>query len=282
MSTVARIATRLPPPESGADLETMLRQNPVLTKAGSRFTDETWDLSFEMQAVRKPACDKRLDFRMSPRGRYRVKYVFPDGRGLADYPCFHAHAKRLLAVMILSPRNKLGPVYQPKTLISTLHGLKRIYCYLAGQRLLLFRRRLGGPIRIVCTANRLLHVILPGNVAYDPYLPRSRSRLPFRSLASGDENAASPGQRSQALPEPDRTDPGRCLRRLLSVCLAYVDEHAGLILDARDVLGRWRQQRHRMKSCNIYPAPACRTAHAQLWGKIARLQQRGPESVAAV
>lgn len=124
-------ATQIPvaPIVRRVDFDALLAGDPKMTAAGSRYSAEIWDLGVEMQALRKLPSERQLDFRM--RASSSAKYLFPEGKVLADYPAFHRHAKRLMAAMTLCPRNTRRPVYAAQSLILTLRGLRRIYCHFA-------------------------------------------------------------------------------------------------------------------------------------------------------
>jgi integrase len=250
-----------------SDFEQAIAANPKMTGAGSRFDDEIWDLSTEMAAVRKPPCAKRINFRMRARGHDVVKYSFPEGKGLVDYPSFHTHAKRLIAAMILSPRNKLGPVFAASTLLKMVGALRRVYCHLAreGYTELESVPRWGfesftKAIEVypsgLLVAFRLLHLyrdLVPA-FTFDPW-----------QLAMATP-AAQAGARAR-YQNPTEPIPDPAFRQLLRVCVAYVQERAGPILDAREALARVRAERTN-KSLTAYPSKERRFAHQSVWERI--------------
>lgn len=255
----------VPPVATASDFELALAANPKVTAAGSRFGDEVWDLSAEMSAVRKRPCEKRIDFRMQVRGRHVVKYSFPEGKGLADYPLFHSHAKRLMAAMILSPRNKLGPVYAAKSLINTLGALRRIYCRLAREGYTeleqvpqwafeSFTKEIKSYTSELLATLRLIHVyrdLVPA-FTFDPW------RLTMATPAA----QACAKKRYQSPTEPI---PDPAFRQLLRVCVAYVQERAGPILDAREALARVRAERVARNLAAFYPSKESWKIHESLW-----------------
>ena len=256
-------AEKIVPITTTADFEHVLAANPTMTAAGSRFAEETWDLTLEMTAVRKPPCDKRLDFRMRARGQHVVKYAFPDGKGLADYPVFHTHAKRLLAAMILTPRNKLGPVFSAKTLIHTIGALRRIYTHLVKQAhtdlesvpvwtFESFTQQIESYPASLLAALRLIHLYrdLAPAFTFDPW------RVAIATPAA----QASMTKRYQ---QPTEPIPDAAFRRLVQVCVSYVEERAGAILDARELLGHVRTER-----AGRYPSSDSRFQHRELWDRI--------------
>jgi integrase len=219
-----------------ADFAAWLEGNPTMTGAGSRFADERWDLSFEMRSTRGPPCDKRLDFRMNGPRQGAAKYTFPDGKGLADYPCFHDHAKRLLAAMLFCPRNKLGPTYSPKTITNTLRRLRRVYCGLVKEGWGSFEsvphavfanamKSAESGWRPCVTTFGIMHL-------YGDLVPAFTfdSGPIMREVLAARHREENPDDRGTE-PIPDEV-----FRQLLRVCLDYVQERAATILNARDAL----------------------------------------------
>lgn len=251
-----------------SEFERALAGNPAVTGAGSRFTDDVWDLTLEMTAVRKPPSEKRLDFRMRARGRHVTKYSFPAGKGLADYPSFHRHAKRLMAAMVLSPRNKLGPVFSGKSLINTLGALRRLYCHLAREGYAeidqvpqwafeSFAKGLGSYSSGLLATFRFLHLyrdLVPA-FPFDPW------RIAMTTPAA----QASMRQRYQNPTEPI-ADP--IFRQLLRVCVAYVQERAEAILQGRAAIRRVRVARIRKSLVTLYPSKQSPLLHNALWEAI--------------
>lgn len=240
---------------TAAEFDLVVAKNPKMTAAGSRFSDETWDLTIEMAAVRKPPCDKRLDFR----------YAFPGDKGLSNYPVFHTHAKRLLAAMILTPRNKLGPVFSAKTLILTLHDLRRIYTYLVKEghgdlesvpvwTFESFAQQIESYPASLLGALRLIHLYrdLAPAFTFDPW------RVAVATPAA----RASIARRYQHPTEPI---PDAAFRQLVQVCVSYVEDRADAILNARELLARVRAERPTATS--FYPDPGT-LQHQKLWEKI--------------
>ena len=260
MNALALIAA--PASFSGVvDFTTWLERNPTMTGAGSRYTDERWDLSIEMRATRGPPCDKRLDFRMNARSGKAAKYTFPEGKRLADYPSFHLHAKRMLAAMLFCPRNKLGPTYSPKTLTNTLRTLGRIYCVLVKEGWDSFESvscaAFAGLMKNVESGCRpcvgafglmqLYSDLAPG-FTFDVG-PIMIEVLTARSSVEGQDVRGTE-------PIPDHV-----FRQLLRVCLDYVQERAETILNARDALAAL-DSLPRIDASNVGPAgpvnAACR------------------------
>ena len=248
-----------------ADFDLALATNPQMTAAGSRFSDETWDLTIEMAAVRKTRSEKRLDFRMQARGGYVVKYAFPQDKGLADYPVFHTHAKRLLAAMILTPRNRLGPVFSATTLIHTVGALRRIYTHLvaAGHADLesvpvwtfeSYTQRIASYPASLLGALRLIHLYrdLAPAFTFDPW------RVAIATPAA----QASMAKRYQ---QPTEPIPDAAFRQLVQVCVSYVEDRSGAILDARELLASARAERR--TGTGFYPGPGS-LQHRKLWDRI--------------
>ena len=250
---------------TAADFDLVLAKNPKMTAAGSRFSDETWDLTVEMAAVRKTRSEKRLDFRMQAHGGYVVKYAFPQDKGLADYPVFHTHAKRLLAAMILTPRNRLGPVFSGPTLIHTIGALRRIYTHLVKERhtdlksvpvwtFESFTQQIESYPASLLGALRLIHLYrdLAPAFTFDPW------RVAIATPAA----QASMAKRYQ---QPTEPIPDAAFRQLVRVCVSYVEERAGAILDARELLARERAELR--SAMGHYPHPGS-LQHQKLWARI--------------
>ena len=250
-------------PES---FETLLAANPKMTAAGSRYDDEIWDLSGEMQGVRKRRSERRLDFRMRARGRYAVKYVFPAGKGLADYPAYHRHAKRLLAAMILYPRNKLGAVFSARTLINMLGGLRRIYCHFAGEG---YASLEAVPLHAFSAYARKIESYTSAFLAGLRMIDLYRDRAPAFTFEAWSLAAATPQARacirkrfqSVTAPIPDPQ-----FRQLLAVCLSFVQDRAPAILHARETLRAVRSER--AGSDRRYPSRESWRIHEGVWSGI--------------
>jgi len=265
MNAVAKLFATV---STKTDFEVVLATNPKVTAAGSRFSDETWDLSVEMSALRSAPSDKRLDFRMKSHGRHVTKYAFPDGKGLEDYPLFHAHAKRLLAAMILTPRNIRGPVYSGKMLISTLHGLRRIYTYLVIEGYIELESipvwafeslvgRINPPIKSLLNLFRLMHLYRDLAPAFT-FDPRQRA---IATPAVRDHMAMNRQNPTEPIPDP-------VFRRLIQICISYVEDRADAILDAREILVRECSKRARWNSGRHYPNLDSPHKFWNLWDKI--------------
>jgi integrase len=253
-------------PAAPAGFEATLAANPKMTANGSRYEDEIWDLSGEMQGVRKCRSERRLDFRMRARGAYVIKYAFPAGKGLPDYPTFHRHAKRLLAALILYPRNKLGPVFSAKTLIN-LHGsLRRIYCHFAGE----------GYVSLEAVP---LHAFSVYAKNVDPYsssflaalrcIDLYRDLVPAFTFDTWPLAAQMPQARAclknrfQSVTEPI---PDPQFRQLLGVCLSFVQNRAPAIYHAREALAVVRAGR---EGCERrYPSRDSWRIHERVWNDI--------------
>jgi len=244
----------------------VLAANPKMTAAGSHYDDEVWDLSGEMQGVRKRRSERRLDFSMRARGAYAAKYAFPTGKGLADYPALHRHAKRLLAAMILHPRNKLGPVFSAKTLINLLGGLRRIYCHFASE----------GYASLEAVP---LHAFSAYAKKVDPYnssflaalrlIDLYRDHVPAFTFEAWPLAAATPqaraclkkrfGSVTEPIPDPQ-------FRQLLGVCLSFVQDRAPAILHARESLKAVRAERSGGE--RRYPSRQSWRIHERVWSGI--------------
>ena len=256
----ALTAAAAPPvPFSGVtDFAAWLERNPIVTGAGSHYADDVWDLSVEMRARRGPPCDKRLDFRMNAPGRGAAKYTFPEGKRLADYPSFHVHAKRLLAAMLFCPRNTQGPAYSPKTLMNMLRSLRRVYCELVKAGWVSFEsvphvvladliRKVGSGWRAGVSTFSVIQ--LYGDVApaftFDAG-PVLRELFAARNHAEHQDECGTE-------PIPDEA-----FRKLVRVCLDYVQNHAETIFNARDALTALDSLR--IDAPNVEAATAVNTA----------------------
>jgi integrase len=249
-----------------AGFEARLATNPKMTASGSRYEDEIWDLSGEMQGVRKRLSERRLDFRMDARGRHAAKSAFPAGKGLAGYPAFHRHAKQLLAAMILNPRNKLGPVFSAKTLINLLGGLRRIYCHFAAE----------GYDSLEAVPHRAFRAYAQ---KVDPYtssflaalrlIDLYRDRAPAFTFdvwplaAEAPQASACVKKRFQSVTEPI---PDPQFRQLLGVCLSFVQDRAPAILHAREALAAVRAGRPGRD--RRYPSRESWRLHERVWSGI--------------
>jgi hypothetical protein len=263
------LAVRLDNSASKEDFDQFLATNPKITRSGSRFNEDIWDLSEEMSAARKPPSEKRLEFRMRVEAGYVAKHCFPNGKCLIDFPVFHRHAKQLLAAMIWCPRNKSGPVFSGKSLINTAGVLRKIYTYLARQ----------GIDDLASVPSWEFESFVNQTKTFSSSFSATfRLVFLYRDLAPGfsfnpysvviENPAALEGSRirfdRQTAPIPDTT-----FRQLLGVCRSYVDERADAILAARDLLENVRKKRCGFNVfATRYPTKSCTRLHREIWDQI--------------
>jgi integrase len=254
--------------EVPASFETVLAANPKITAAGSHYSDEVWDLSGEMPGVRKRRSERRLDFRMCAGGAHAAKYAFPAGKGLADYPALQRHAKRLLAAMILYPRNKLGPVFSAKTLINLLGALRRIYCHFATEG---YNSLEAVPLTAFSTYVKTVDPYNSSFLAALRLIDLYRDRAPAFTFDTWPLAAATPQARAclnkrfhsvtEPIPDPQ-------FRQLLGVCCSYVQDRAAAILHARETLSAVRAKRDPSSRGRNYPSPESWRVHERVWSGI--------------
>jgi integrase len=185
---------------------------------------------------------------------------------LADYPAYQRHAKRLLAAMILYPRNKLGAVFSAKTLINMLGGLRRIYCHFAGKG---YTSLEAVPLHAFSSYAKKIDPYTSAFLAALRMIDIYHDRAPAFTFETWPLAAATPQarvclkKRFQSVTEPI---PDLQFRQLLGVCLSFVRDRAEAIMNARETLRAVRAER--AGGIRRYPSRESWRLHEQVWSGI--------------